>query len=87
MRERLSRAGFARNSIDIERVDDAFQVLINTREENRERAEQILGGSAIADDLQQAADRTVGAVKDNQFLALGLAAIAGFTLYLLTNRS
>ena len=46
-RDRLARAGFARNSIDIDRQGDTFEVSINTREENRDRAERILTGLAV----------------------------------------
>jgi hypothetical protein len=74
-RERLSRAGFARNSIDIERDDDAFVVSIATRDAH-----------PVASDLREAGSRAVEALQGNRPLALGLAALAGFALYGLTNR-
>jgi hypothetical protein len=85
-RERLSRAGFARNSIDIDRDDDAFVVSIATRDENRARAERILDAHPVASDLREAGSRAVEALQGNRPLALGLAALAGFALYGLTNR-
>ena len=85
-RERLSRAGFARNSVDIDRDDDAFVVSITTREENRDRAARILEGHPVASDLREAGARAVEAFQGNRPLALGLAALAGFALYSLTSR-
>ncbi|KQP34562.1 hypothetical protein ASG60_02985 [Methylobacterium sp. Leaf469] len=85
-RDRLARAGFARNSIDIIRHDDDFSVAINTRPENKARAERILTGSPLADDLRRAGDSVATAVNGNRGLALGLAALAGFALFGLTRR-
>ncbi|MDP4003277.1 hypothetical protein [Methylobacterium sp. NEAU K] len=85
-RERLARAGFARNSIEIDRYGDAFDVSINTREENRARAERILTGSPLGNDLRQAGEQAADFVQANRSLALGLAALAGLALFSLTNR-
>jgi len=85
-RDRLARAGFARNSIEIDRHGDVFEVSINTREENRDRAERILKGSPLGNDLRQAGEQAADFVQTNQPLALGLAALAGFALFSLTNR-
>jgi hypothetical protein len=85
-RDRLARAGFARNSIDIDRQGDAFEVSINTRAENRDRAERILTGSPLGNDLRQAGEHATDFVQANRSLALGLAALAGFALFSLTNR-
>lgn len=85
-RDRLARAGFARNSIDIIRHDDDFSVAINTRPENKARAERILTGSPLADDLRRTGESVTAAVNGNRGLALGLAALAGFALYGLTRR-
>lgn len=85
-KDRLVRAGFARNSIDIDRRGDGFEVWISTRDENRERVERILNGSAVADDLRRAGSATMDAFNGNRALALGLAALAGFALYGLTQR-
>ncbi len=85
-RERLARAGFARNSIEIDRHADAFEVSINTREENRGRAERILTGSPLGNDFRQVGEQAADFVQANQPLALGLAALAGFALFSLTNR-
>ena len=84
-RDRLARVGFARNSIDIDRHGDVFEVSINTREENRDRAERILTGSPLGNDLRQAGEQAADLVQANQPLALGLAALAGFALFSLTN--
>ena len=86
VRERLSRAGFARNSIDIERHGDEFEVLIHVSEEHRDRAERILTGSPLGEGLRQASERTLDTFHDNRPLALGLAVLAGFALFGLTNR-
>lgn len=85
-RDRLSRAGFARNSIDIERHEDEFEVSINTREENWDRAERILTGSPLGDDLRQAGGQAVDLFHANRPLALGLATLAGVALFSLTKR-
>ena len=85
-RDRLSRAGFARNSIDIERQGDEFEVSINIREENRDRVERILTGSPLADDLRQAGGQAVDLFHANRPFALGLAALAGVALFSLTKR-
>lgn len=85
-RDRLARAGFARNSIDIIRHDEDFSVAINTRPENKARAERILTGSPLVDDLRRTGDSMVAAVNGNRGLALGLAALAGFALFALTRR-
>ncbi|MCJ2140438.1 hypothetical protein MKL20_10440 [Methylobacterium sp. E-066] len=85
-RDHLPQAGFARNSIEIGRHGDAFEVSINTREENRDRAERILTGSPLGNDLRQAREQAADFVQANQPLALGLAALAGFALFSLTNR-
>ena len=85
-RDRLARAGFARNSIDIDRHGEVFEVSINTREENRARAERILTGSPLGNDLRQAGEQAAGFVQANRSLALGLAALMGFALYRLTSR-
>jgi hypothetical protein len=86
VRDRLIRAGFARNSIDIERHGEEFEVSISTREENRARAERILSGSPLGNDLRAASTQALGAFHGNQLLALGLSALAGFALYSLMNR-
>lgn len=85
-RDRLARAGFARNSIDIDRQGEVFEVSINTREENRDRAERILTGSPLGNDLRHAGERTADFVQGNRSLALGLAALAGFALFSMTSR-
>ncbi|WP_336489916.1 hypothetical protein [Methylobacterium nigriterrae] len=85
-RNRLARAGFARNSIEIERDGDAFAVSIATREENRDRAERILTGSPLGHEVREAGERALDSVRSSRPLALGLAALAGFALYRLTNR-
>jgi hypothetical protein len=80
-RERLARAGFARNSVDIERHDDAFEVSISTKAENLDRARNILLGNPVVDDLRDAGSRALGAFHDNRPLMLGLAALAGFAIF------
>ena len=85
-RQRLARAGFARNSIEIDRHGDAFEVSINTREENHARAERILAGSPLGNDLRQVGEQAADFVQTNRSLALGLAVLAGFAVFSLTNR-
>lgn len=86
-RDRLSRAGFARNSIEIDRVnDEEFEVSIATRRENHARAERILTGSPLAQDLRTGAQSAVSHFQENRTLALGLAALAGFALFGLMRR-
>lgn len=86
-RDRLSRAGFARNSVEIDRIDDeAFAVSIAIRPDNQARAERILNGSPLGNDLRDAGQAAMGRLQDNRGLALGLAALAGFALYGLMRR-
>lgn len=85
-RDRLTRAGFAYNSIDIGRHGDDLEVSINTREENRARVEHLLNSSPFGDDLRLAGAQALGVVQSNRVLALGLAALVGFALFSLTNR-
>lgn len=85
-KDRLVRAGFARNSIDIDRDGDAFEVRISTREENRARVERVLKRSPLADDLRRTGAAALDGLSGNRALALGLAALAGFALYGLTQR-
>lgn len=83
-RDRLARAGFARNSIDILRHDDGFDVAIATRTENHPRAERILHGSPLGNDLRRAGEDILDTVRSNRSFALGLAALAGFVLFNVT---
>ena len=85
-RDRLARAGFARNSIEIDRHGDAFEVSISTREENRDRAERILTGSPLGNDLRHAGEQAIDFVQGNRSVALGLAVLMGFALFNLTSR-
>lgn len=84
-RKRLVRAGFARNSVDIERHDDAFEVSISTREENRARARRILERPIAGEYVREAGVRAADTVSDNRLLLLGFAGLAGFLLYRLVN--
>lgn len=86
-RRRLVRAGFARNSIDLERVQDEFEVTISTREENRQRAEDALHGRFAIQDVRRAGETLRDFASDNRGVILGMAALAGLALFLLTNRS
>lgn len=85
-KQRLVSAGFARNSIDIERQGDAFEVLIHVRDEHRERAESLLARSPIAHSLHETGGQAVTTFQDNRLLALGLAGFAGFALFGLLRR-
>lgn len=85
-RKRLVRAGFARNSIDIERQDDEFEVSISTRAENRARAERILNRPIAQEYAREAGVQAVDTFNDNRLLFLGGAALAGFALFGLFNR-
>ena len=85
-KDRLTRAGFARNSVDLYRRDDAYVVWIPTREENRRRAERALSGRAPLQAMGRGGGAALEAVGSNPALALGLAALAGFALFGLTRR-
>lgn len=85
-RDRLARAGFARNSIDLDRHGDGYAVHLSTREENRVRAARILDGEPVTDVLRRGGGRAADAVAGNRAISLGLAALAGFVLYGLSNR-
>ncbi|WP_026596902.1 hypothetical protein [Methylobacterium sp. 77] len=85
-RERLAQAGFARNSIDIERRGDEFEVSISTKLENLDRAQDILLGNPVVQDIRDAGSRAIGAFHDNRPLALGLAAVAGFAIFHFSKR-
>lgn len=64
------------SSIDIDWQGDAFEVSINTREENRDRAERILTGSPLGNDLRHAGEQAADFVQANRSLAVDLAALA-----------
>ncbi|MEN3212995.1 hypothetical protein PUR23_23660 [Methylorubrum populi] len=83
---RLVRAGFARNSIDIERDGDTYIVHLPTQEANRRRAERILKGRAIIESAKSTGWAAADTLGSNRLLTLGLAALAGFALYGLANR-
>lgn len=83
-RERLVRAGFARNSVDLYRRGDVYTVWIPTREENRRRAERALTGRAPLRAMGRGGAAALDSVGSNPVLALGLAALAGFALFGLT---
>jgi len=85
-KQRLISGGFARNSIDIERHGDGFEVLIHVRDEHRERAESLLARSPITHSLHERGGQAVTAFQDNRLLALGLAGLAGFAVFSLLRR-
>lgn len=85
-KQRLVSSGFARNSIDIERQEDGFEVLIHVRDEHRERAESLLARSPVAHSLHQSGGQALSAFQDNRLLALGLAGLAGFAAFGLLRR-
>lgn len=85
-KQRLVSGGFARNSIDIERQGDAFEVLIHVRDEHRERAEGLLARSRGTHALYETGGQAVSAFQDNRWLVLGLAGLAGFAMFGLLRR-
>ena len=85
-RQRLVSAGFARNSIDIERHGNDFRVLINVSDEHRERAEDLLARSPVEHSLRRSGGRAMTVFHDNRLLALGMAGLAGFTAFRLLRR-
>jgi len=85
-KQRLVSGGFARNSIDIERQGDGFEVLIHVHDEHRERAEGLLARSPGTHALYETGGQTVSAFRDNRWLALGLAGLAGFAMFGLLRR-
>lgn len=46
-RERLEHSGFARNSMNITRIGDQFELAVHTRPGNRQRAEECINASDI----------------------------------------
>jgi hypothetical protein len=80
-KQRLVSGGFARNSVDIERQGDGFEVLIHVRDEHRARAEGLLAHSTSTHALYEKGSEAVGAFRDNRWLALGLAGLAGFAMF------
>lgn len=85
-RKRLARAGFARNSVDIERQRNGFEVSISVRPDNWDRAEQALNRSQTVAELGDAAVLAGRYAGDNRWLTLALAGMAGFLLFSLTTR-
>ena len=85
-KQRLVRAGFARNSIDIDRDGDTFVVHLPTQEVNRRRAERILRGRAFVESAKSTGWAAADTLGSNRLLVLGLAGLAGFALFGLTNR-
>lgn len=85
-KERLVRAGFARNSIDIERDGDIFVVHLPTQEANWQRAARILKGRALVEKAKSTGWAAADTLGTHSLLTLGLAALAGFALYGLTSR-
>lgn len=85
-KDRLVRAGFARNSIEIDRHGDTYVVHLPTQEANRRRAARILKGHALVESAQRTGWAAADTLGSNRLLTLGLAALAGFALYGLTNR-
>ncbi|MBB2964631.1 hypothetical protein [Methylobacterium sp. R2-1] len=85
-KQRLVSAGFARNSIDIDRQGNNFEVLIHVRDEHRDRAERLLARSPVVHSLHETGGQAAAAFQDNRLLALGLAGLAGFALFSLLRR-
>lgn len=85
-KQRLVSGGFARNSIDIERQGDGFEVLIHVRDEHRDRAEGLLARSPSTHALYETGGQAATALQDNRWLALGLAGLAGFAMFGLLRR-
>ncbi|MCP1549001.1 MULTISPECIES: hypothetical protein [Methylorubrum] len=85
-KDRLVRAGFARNSIDIDREGDTYIVHLPTREANRQRAARILRGRAVIESAKSTGWAAADTLGSNRLLTLGLAALVGFTIYGMTNR-
>ncbi|POR41087.1 hypothetical protein [Methylobacterium sp. V23] len=85
-KQRLVSGGFARNSIDIERQGDDFEVLIHVRDEHRERAEGLLARSPGTHALYETGGQAVSAFQDNRLIALGLAGLAGLAVFSLLRR-
>ena len=85
-RDRLARAGFARNSIDIERHGDGYAVHLSTREENRARAARLLDSEPVTEVLRRGGGAAADAVASHRGISLFLAVLAGFALFGLTNR-
>jgi hypothetical protein len=81
--QRLVSAGFARNSIELERHDDdeGYDLAIHTRQENIKRAERLIHASEPLYAVRQTASGVVQTAKSYPFILLGAGVLAGFLIY------
>ncbi len=86
-RNRLVEAGYARNSIDIDRRQDGtFTVEVHTREEHLPRVERLLHASAPMYAVRQYGSGMLRNAAANPLVMVGGAALAGLLLYALLPR-
>jgi len=87
--QRLVSAGFARNSIELNRHedDDGYDLAIHTRQENLRRAERLIHASAPLHAVRQTASGVVQTAKSYPYVLLGAGVLAGFLIYSLIPRN
>jgi hypothetical protein len=78
---RLVSSGFARNSIDLRRHDEGYDLEVHTRRENLKRVEQLIHASAPMYAVREAASGAVQTAKSHPILLLGAGILAGFVIY------
>jgi hypothetical protein len=87
--QRLVSAGFARNSIELNRHedDDGYDLAIHTRQENLRRAERLIHASVPLYAVRQTASGVVQTAKSYPLVLLGAGVLAGFLIYSLIPRN
>lgn len=80
--QRLVSAGFARNSIELHRHDDGYDLEIHTRQENVRRAERLIHDASMPlYAVRQTASGVVETAKSYPLVLLGAGILAGFLIY------
>ncbi len=80
--QRLSSAGFARNSIDLEhRQDDSWEVTVHTKPHNTERVNALLRASSPMYAVERRVSGAVESLVGNPLVLAGAAALAGTIIY------
>jgi uncharacterized protein YpuA (DUF1002 family) len=80
--QRLSSAGFARNSIDLDRRQDgSWEVTVHTSPRNTERVNQLLRAPSPMYAVQRRSSGAVESLIGNPLVLAGAAALAGTIIY------
>ena len=86
--ERLSRAGFSRNSIDLDRNRDGrWNVAVHTSERNLQRVEGLLHSSAPMYAVREQTLGALAAMRSNPLVLAGGAVLAALVAYSLLPRN